>query len=228
MSETGENGREALLDAALEHVPFDGWTEATFAAACADAGVSRADAKLLYPRGALDLAVAFHRRGDDRMVARLEAADPAAMRTRERVTFAVRARIEAASDKELVRRGSTLFALPQHAAEGAALIWGTADRIWTALGDPSRDGNWYSKRAILSGVYGATVLYWLGDTSDADEATWAFLDRRIEGVMAFEKFKADVNGNPLLKPFVAGPNWLMERLKAPERSRDTMPGTWHG
>ena len=217
--------RATLLDAALTHVAFDGWTPATFDAAVRDTGISAEAARDACPRGALDLAVAFHRRGDALMRDRLQSTDMTAMRIREKVTCAVRARIEVAADREAVRRGTTLFALPQHAAEGAALIWGTADAIWTALGDPSDDINWYTKRATLSGVYGSTVLFWLGDTSDGFGATWAFLDRRIEDVMRIEKLKAQVRENPLLKPLMAGPNWLASRIKAPNPPTG-MPGRW--
>ncbi len=104
-----------------------------------------------------------------------------------------------------MRRGTTLFALPQHAADGARAIWGTADAIWTALGDTSRDLNWYTKRATLSGVYASTVLYWLGDDSTGHQATWEFLDRRIDDVMQIEKAKAAFRENPLGKALLAGP-----------------------
>jgi hypothetical protein len=94
--------------------------------------------------------------------------------------------------------GQRAFALPQYAADGARAIWGTADAIWEALGDASDDYNWYTKRATLSAVYGATVLYWLGDESPENRDTWAFLDRRIEDVMRIEKVKAEVQKNPVL------------------------------
>ena len=220
--------REALLDAALLHVPFDGWSEATFRAALADADMTPETARAVCPRGALDLAVAYHKRGDAAMLAALDGADLAAMKIRERVTFAVRARLEAITDKEAVRRGSTLFALPMHAAEGARLIWGTVDAIWNALGDPSDDINWYTKRATLAGVYGATVLYWLGDESPGYQATWAFLDRRIEDVMRIEKAKAQVRDNKVLSALFAGPNWLAGKVRAPGARRDDLPGTWPG
>ncbi|MGD9864034.1 MAG: COQ9 family protein, partial [Pseudodonghicola sp.] len=142
--------KDRLLDAALIHVAFDGWTETTFDAAVQDAGIDPALARALCPRGAVDLALAYHARGDLAMLARLKTMDLTGMRYRDRVALAVRCRLEAATDKEAVRRGVTLFALPQHAADGAKAIWGTADAIWTALGDTSEDGNWYSKRATLS------------------------------------------------------------------------------
>ncbi len=214
---------ERILDAALSHVPFDGWSEPTFRAAVAESGVDPVVARGLFPRGAVDLAVAYHKQGDARMLARLSAADLAEMRFRDKVAFSVRARIEAAEDREAVRRGSTLFALPPYAADGARLIWGTSDAIWTALGDSSRDINWYTKRATLSGVYSSTVLYWLGDDSPTNEATWQFLDRRIEDVMRFEKLKAQVRDNRLLSGLMAGPARILERVRAPERG-DDLPG----
>lgn len=217
--------QEAILDAALAHVPFDGWSEITFRAAVADAGVDAGLARALFPRGAVDLALAFHARGDAAMRARLAATDLSALRFRDRIATAVRFRLEAVTDREVVRRGTTLFALPMYAADGARAIWSTADAIWTALGDTSADINWYTKRATLSGVYGATVLYWLGDDSPGHQATWDFLDRRIGDVMQFEKVKAAVMENPLAKAAMAGPMKLMDQIRAP-RASDDLPGRY--
>ncbi|MEM9425653.1 MAG: COQ9 family protein [Pseudomonadota bacterium] len=214
---------DALLDAALPHVAFDGWSEASFNAAARDIDMSEAEARALAPRGALDLAVAFHRRGDAAMVVKLAEADLTGLRFREKVATALRYRLGAMTDREAVRRASTLFSLPQHAAEGGKLIWETADHVWTALGDESRDGNWYSKRAILSGVWGATVLYWLGDDSADYADTHQFIDRRIEDVMRFEKLKGQLRDNPLTKPFMQVQEAVMGRIHAPKR-RDDVPG----
>ena len=218
-----ETAAARLLEAALPHVPFDGWSETTLRAAIADSGVAEGLARALFPRGGIDLAVAYHRQGDARLREALATSDLAALRFRERVVHAVRLRLELVEDRELVRRGSTLFALPQHAAEGAKLIWGTADTIWDGLGDTTRDLNWYSKRATLSAVYGSTVLYWLGDDSLGHQATWAFLDRRIEDVMQIEKLKAAVKANPLGKALLAGPAKLMEKWRVPTVP-DDLPG----
>lgn len=219
--------RAALLDAAKPHVAFDGWTEATFAAAVEDAAVTPALAKAVCPRGAVDLALAYHAAGDQVMLDRLAAADLSEMRFRDRVAFAVQARLEVA-EKELVRRGVTLFALPPYVPDGTKAIWGTADHIWTALGDTSGDYNWYSKRLTLSGVYSASVLYWLGDQSEGQAATRAFLDRRIEDVMQFEKFKSSVQDSKILGPLMAGPMAILGKIRAPQASHQTgMPGRWN-
>lgn len=217
-----EEIKDRLLEAALAHVPFDGWSERTLRAAATDIGVDLALARALYPRGGVDLALAYHAEGDAAMMARLAEMDLTALRFRDRIATAVRTRLELA-DRELVRRGSTLFSLPQHALDGARAIWSTADKVWTALGDSSQDLNWYTKRATLSGVYGTTVLYWLGDDSPGHQATWAFLDRRIEGVMEFEKLKAKFRENPLGKALAAGPMKVFETIRAPKLP-DNLPG----
>lgn len=211
-----------VLEAALAHVPFDGWSDRTLHAALADASLASGLARSLFPRGGVDLALAYHARGDAEMTARLKATDLTTLRYRDRIAQAVRVRLELA-DRELVRRGTTLFSLPQHAADGARAIWGTADSIWTALGDTSDDLNWYTKRATLSAVYGATVLYWLGDDSTDRQATWDFLDRRIDQVMQVEKLKAIFRENPLGKAFMAGPGKVFESIRAPRQMKD-LPG----
>ena len=124
-----------FLDAAKLHVPFDGWSETTFRAAIQETGIEPGLARAACPRGAVDLALAYHEEGDQEMLRLLEEADLSDMRFRDRVAAAVRFRLEATEDKELVRRGMTLFALPHHAMDGAQALWRTCDRIWTALGD---------------------------------------------------------------------------------------------
>tara|TARA_R110002020_G_scaffold327121_5_gene542890 strand:+ start:6122 stop:6820 length:699 start_codon:yes stop_codon:yes gene_type:complete len=227
MPTTATTPKDRLLQAAVMHVPFDGWSQATFDAAIADSGVDRTVAQSVCPRGAVDLALYFHAKGDAAMLARLAEADLEDMKFRDRVAAAVRFRLEVVEDKETVRRGTALFALPVYAADGAKAIWGTADAIWSALGDTSEDVNWYTKRATLSGVYSATVLYWLGDTSEDHADTWAFLDRRIDDVMQIEKLKAQVNNSPVLSKLMAGPNWLLSHVKAPQRLPGAgLPGRW--
>jgi ubiquinone biosynthesis protein COQ9 len=218
--------KDQLIDAALDNVAFDGWSDATFDAALSDTGFERSTAEALFPRRGLDLAIGFHKRGDQEMVTRLKGEDLMSMRFRDRVAGGVRYRLEVVEKhKEAVRRGSTLFALPQNASYGAKLIWGTSDAIWTALGDTSTDHNWYTKRATLSAVYGSTVLFWLGDSSDGHVETWNFLDRRIENVMQFEKVKAQVNNHPVASRLMSGPNWLLSKLKAPLQMPDPdLPG----
>ncbi|PIB26124.1 ubiquinone biosynthesis protein [Amylibacter kogurei] len=190
--------RAAMLDAALAHVCFDGWSAQTFDMAVADSGVDIGLAHQTFPRGAIDMALAYHRAGDQLMLDELALRDLSDLRFRDRIALAVKLRLQA-SDKEAVRRGMTLFALPQNTSDGAQALWGTVDAIWNALGDTSDDVNWYTKRGTLSAVYSATVLFWLGDTSEDNTDTWAFLDRRIENVMQFEKVKSNLSDSVIGK-----------------------------
>lgn len=214
---------ELLLDAALPHVGFDGWSEVTFRAAVAESGLPEALARAVAPRGAVDLAAEYHRRGDALMGERFAAADTSVLRYREKVALLVRLRLEAV-DPEVVRRGMALFSLPNHAPEGVRLIWGTADAIWTALGDTSVDVNWWTKRMILSGVFSATVMFWMGDKSEGSVATWEFLDRRIEDVMRFESFKAKARENPLVARAMASPLNPLKLIRKPVDRRGGYPG----
>ncbi len=223
-----EQIREKVVQAAKAHVVFDGWSDATLDAAIQDAGVETDAARSAFPRGAIDLAEAFHLDGDAQLAEMLATTDLSAMRYSARVAHAIMLRLEiAASDREAVRRGVTFFALPIHAATGSRCVWHTADVIWNGLGDTSRDANWYSKRAILSGVYSASVLFWLGDESPDFEATKGFVDRRIENVMSFEKTKAKIKQSKLYEMFRKGPGQLLDAVKAPGQSRaEDLPGNW--
>ena len=210
--------RDRLLEAVLLHVPFDGWSPEAFRRAAAEAGIEPGHARLACPRGALDLAVAFHRRGDAAMLARLDTPDFAALGMTAKITKGVRTRLEIAEGhEEAVRRATSMFALPHNAPEGARLMWETADRIWTAAGDTATDYNWYTKRLTLAGVLSSTLLHWLGDASPGKTATWAFLDRRIGDVMRIEKVKAKARGNPLARLALAGPKAALSLLRPPRR-----------
>jgi ubiquinone biosynthesis protein COQ9 len=208
--------REALLEAALPHVVFDGWSETALRAAAREAGIDREMARLAFPRGGIDMALAFHHRADRQLAEALDRADLETMRIRDRVAFCVRKRIElVAEHREAVRRGASLFALPQNAPEGMRALWATADLIWDRCGDGSTDYNWYTKRMILSSVISATMLYWLGDQSTDYVSTWAFLDRRIDDVMQFEKTRATLGSNPLARAMLWGPSRVLGLIRAP-------------
>ena len=209
-----------LMLTALPNVAFDGWSNSTFVAACREADISERKARLFCPRGALDLAIAFHKWGDDQFETAFTKKKISELKVREKIRKAVELRIKLASDKEAVRRGVVLFALPLYAFEGSRLIWDTSDLIWELVGDNSEDYNWYSKRAILSAVYASTVLYWLGDNSEGSEETWHFLDRRIEDVMKFETVKVQLKTNKFTKEFNALTGKILKTIKRPSRNID--------
>lgn len=187
---TPEEWREPLLAAMLTHVAFDGWSDAALTAAAADVGISAEMAELAFPGGAIEALQQHLDDADAELADALAKLDLPSMKIRDRITVAVRSRLEqSAGHREAVRRGLTLLALPQNVAMGSKALWRTADTMWRAAGDTSTDHNWYTKRATLSAVYSAVLLYWLNDESEDHKDTWAFLDRRIEDVMKIEGAK---------------------------------------
>lgn len=223
------DARARVLAAALPNVAFDGWTDASIRVGAAEAEVDAGLARLAFPRGGVDLALAFHDDADRRLAEILAKAPLETMRIREKVAFAVRSRLElVAEEREAIRRAAALFALPPYIADGARAVWRTADVIWTGIGDSSDDVNWYTKRATLSAVHSSVVLYWLGDKSEGCAATWEFLDRRIEDVMRFEKLKGAVRDSPFGKLLGAGAGGLLSRIRAPRSGGDVDTGTGVG
>lgn len=203
--------RAKLLAAALPNVAFDGWTTRLIRDAAKAAGVSHGDMRLAFPGGAVDLADYFLADGDRRMEAALAKRNLAALKIRERITAAVRARIEIdAPHREAVRRAVTLLALPTSGTAGPRALYRTVDAIWRATGDRSADFNFYTKRATLAAVYSAVTFHWFADQSEDFADTWAFLDRRIEDVMRIEKAKAGLRKVGAWLPDPAG---ILGRLR---------------
>jgi len=185
--------RVAILNAALPHVPFDGWSVSTLRAGARDAGLDESMVALAFPGGVRDAIDFWSRMSDTAMLLAYEAADSDAMRFRDRITFLVRARIEAvATHREAVRRALTHISRPSKMTTGMRGLYRTVDEMWYAAGDRATDFSFYTKRGTLAGVYGATLLFWLDDRSENFTETWAFLDRRIADVMRIPQKRASL------------------------------------
>jgi ubiquinone biosynthesis protein COQ9 len=180
--------RDALIEAALPHVAFDGWTMTALRHGAAEAGLDLSQAARVFPGGGRDMVAHFSALSDRRMLESLDRMDLPSMGVTERVRTAVRVRLEQAEPhREAIRRTLAFLALPQNTLLGATLLHRTVDTIWYAAGDTATDWNWYSKRGMLAGVVGATVLFWLNDTSEGCTDTLDFLDRRLADVARFGK-----------------------------------------
>lgn len=178
----------AVLDSAVTLAGRHGWSDALVRAACAANGLSLGDQELLLPHGPRDLAALLSRRHDARAMTALADLDPATLKIRERIARAVSARLEAAADDlDASKRCAGFLALPLNAPLGLQLTWETADLLWRWAGDTATDWNHYSKRTILSGILAPAMTLRL---FDGREAADAFVAKRIENVMAFEKWKA--------------------------------------
>ena len=127
------------------------------------------------------------------MAAALPAESLAAMKIRERIRALVWARLGAiAGREEALRRAMAIMAMPQNVVRSGKLGWASADAMWRLAGDTATDYNHYTKRALLAGIYAATLAVFVDDESEGKADTAAFLDRRIENVMQFEKVKAQL------------------------------------
>jgi ubiquinone biosynthesis protein COQ9 len=191
MSDDAE--RDAVIDALLPQVPFDGWTGKALRQALASLGLHPDDAPLLFPGGAGEMIGAYAALADERMVAAAVAADLAAYRVPARVRAIIAIRLEQQREnREAIRRALAWMAVPANAPRAVKITAATVDSIWHAAGDTSADVSWYTKRGILAGVYASTLLFWLRDRSDEDEATLSFLDRRLENVGKIGKIRRDL------------------------------------
>jgi ubiquinone biosynthesis protein COQ9 len=207
--------RDAILAEALKGAAFDGFTPLALERAATDAGRSKAELAAAFPRGAIDLLRWWSVKADDAAAAGAGEQREPPMKIREKVAAGVEARLAfLRPHKEAARRAAAFLALPHNAPEAARLVWASADAIWRAMGDPSTDFNFYSKRAILSGVLSSTFARWLADDSEDEAATRAFLAARIDNVMQFEKFKARARDSGFDPEGMFG--WLA-KMRYPER-----------
>lgn len=187
--------RDAAIEALLPNVAFDGWTARALRQALVTAGQDPEDAPLLFPGGAPDMIEAYCDLADRRMEEEAAALDMTPMRVPARVRAVIALRLrQNRAYKEAVRRALGVLALPGNARVAAACTARTVDAIWHAAGDRATDFSWYTKRATLAGVYSATVLFWVRDTSEEDVATLAFLDRRLAGVGRIGQARRRIEG----------------------------------
>ncbi len=173
--------RDAAIEAMLPHVPFDGWTARALRAGLADAGMPLDEAALLFPGGSTDMIAVFCDLADRRMTAAAEGLPDSKLTARVRAVMALRLHMNR-PHREAIRRALAVLALPGNARVATAITARTIDTIWHAAGDRSADFSWYTKRAILTAVYGAALLFWLRDSSDGGADTMAFIDRRLRDV----------------------------------------------
>ena len=210
-----DEARLALAGAIADAAAFDGWSEAAVRAAAVDRGMDPDFAAYAFSGGAMVMIEAWIHSIDAAMARELPAEKLAAMKVRERISALVRFRLDAAApNKEALRRALAIMAMPRNAPRALRLGWHSADVMWRLAGDTASDYNHYTKRAILGSIYAATLAVFVDDTSEGHGETLAFLDRRIEGIMKFEKAKAR-----LLRPADEhfSPARFLGRLRYPAR-----------
>ena len=208
-----ERIRRSLALTVGENAVFDGWTRAAIDAAADQAGMPREQARLAFPKDAAGMVETYISAVDAALEDRLSPSKLEGLKIRDKIRSLVWARLEImAPAREAVRRALAILAMPQNVPLGLRLGWHSADLMWRLAGDTSTDFNHYTKRMTLGAVYGSTLLVWLDDESDGWVETAAFLDRRIEDVMRFEKWKAQWRGQERFSP-----SRFFGRLRYPPR-----------
>ena len=198
-----------------EHAAFDGWSAKAVDSAAAQLGIDAAQARLAFPKDQAEMVDAYIQGVDAALEAHFTPEKIATLKIRERIRALIWQRLEImAPAREAVRTGISIMAMPQNLPVGLKAGWRSADLMWRLAGDTSTDYNHYSKRLILSGVYGSTLLAWLDDQSEDWGESAAFLDRRLADVMRFEKWKANWSANDLHRPSLTG---FLGRLRYPAR-----------
>lgn len=196
--------RAALAPLVARNAAFDGWSMAALDVAAEQLGVAPEIASLAFEGKALSMIDAWFAHIDAAMLRACPPERLASMKIREQITALVEARLNAMErDRESLHRALSILAMPQNLARAAQLGWRAADHMWRAAGDTAVDYNHYTKRTLLAGIYSATLLVFVNDESEGHADTSAFLARRIEGVMRFEKAKAQLTARSDHMPSLA-------------------------
>ena len=191
-----EQLRRRLALAVGENAVFDGWTRAAIDSAAGQLGVDPLQARLAMPKGQAAMIDLYIQEVDRALEAYFTPERLAKLKIREKIRALVWRRLEIMGPaREAVRRALAILAMPQNLPLGLRISWRSADLMWRIAGDTSTDFNHYTKRMTLGAVYGSTLLLWLDDESEGWTDTAAFLGRRIDDVMRFEKFKAEWRGS---------------------------------
>jgi ubiquinone biosynthesis protein COQ9 len=191
-----EQLRRELAILVGENAVFDGWTRAAVDSAAQQLGIDPTKARLAMPKGQAAMIDLYIQEVDRALQAWFTPKRLSGMKIRDKIRALIWRRLEIMGPaREAVRRALAILAMPQNLPLALRASWRTADLMWRIAGDTSTDFNHYTKRMTLGAVYGSTLLVWLDDQSEGWQETSAFLDRRINDVMKFEKFKADWRGS---------------------------------
>ena len=198
-----------------ENAVFDGWTKQAIDTAAEQLGIDAVQARLAMPKGQAALIDLYIQEVDRTLEAYFTPKRMQGMKIREKIRALIWHRLETMGPaREAVRRALAILAMPQNVPLALRISWRTADLMWRLAGDTSTDFNHYTKRVSLGAVYGSTLLAWLDDESECWADTAAFLDRRIDNVMQFEKFKAEWRGSSERR---LSPSRFFGRLRYPPR-----------
>ena len=210
-----EQLRRRLALAVGENAVFDGWSRQAVDTAAGQLGIDPVQARLAMPKSRASLIDCYIQEVDRALEAGLTAERLGTMKIREKIRAIIWRRLEIMGPaREAVRRALAILAMPQNLPLALRISWRSADLMWRIAGDTSTDFNHYTKRITVGAVYGSTLLVWLDDQGEGWKETSAFLDRRIDDVMKFERLKAEWRGSSDRRPSLSR---FLGRLRYPPR-----------
>lgn len=184
MNDSALKLKDSIIDAALPDVVFDGWTMDVIKSAALKSGHDHHAVRAMFPNGMQDVLAHYADMNDRLMLAALQDDNVTDMRIRDKILTAVMTRVQIVSqNRDAEKQALAFWSLPTRSMRASKVLWRTADVIWNWAGDTSTDYNHYTKRGLLSGVIGSTMLYWMSDADPDEDAVRAFVGRRIENVM---------------------------------------------
>ncbi|XP_071451267.1 ubiquinone biosynthesis protein COQ9, mitochondrial isoform X2 [Hetaerina americana] len=186
--------KKKILEASLPYVCVHGWTKAAISAGAESIGYPGV-AHGLFPAGGVELVNFFYTSCNHDLAERLkqeveEAREDLSKKkpskfSRDAVEIRLRMIIPYIKHWP---QAIAIMTLPQNVPVSLANLLTLVDDICHYAGDNAVDFSWYTKRIALAGVYKATELSLIQDSSEDYEATWNFLDRRIEDVTQLQSY----------------------------------------
>tara|TARA_B100001057_G_scaffold258333_1_gene258465 strand:+ start:28 stop:630 length:603 start_codon:yes stop_codon:yes gene_type:complete len=184
-----EKIKKLILKNSLKNVVFDGWTDEMFEIAVEESNINYLEAKKIFPRKAIDVAIYFHSEDDIKLNC-ISEDEFSNLKVRTKIIELIFKRIMIANqNKEAVKRSLALFSLPFFVIDSKKMIYNTSNTIWNIVEDSNKSFSYYSKRISLMYIYSTSLLYWISDETKDCEDTYSFIERSIEKFLKLEEFK---------------------------------------
>ena len=185
-----EKIKHQILNASLKEIAINGWSDKSLRKACKKIGIDSNAYKLYFPKGMVEIVEFYFEQINKAMLVEIHQFSNENLKIRERIKNSILIRLKyIAKDRLLAQKTASYLSLPWNISLSLKLTWEIADLIWYEAGnDRSTDFNYYTKRSLLSGVYIATIGYYLNDFSEGYKDTIDFLDRKLENVIMMGKF----------------------------------------
>lgn len=194
------NDVEQIVDNLIKVIPFEGVSDDTLLKVCSDLQLTASFCK--FQNGIYSALEHISDNFNKMMIKKLSSVNLNALKVRERIKLSIKICLENYTELQNYRefiKNIISFSL-QNPWFATKMLYDRVDNIWRGICDTSTDFNYYTKRLTLGSIYFSTILYFTDDYSQGFIDTLSFLDRRINNIIAFHKFKKKIK-LPVLKPF---------------------------